>query len=211
MCPGGQRDCVQVFSNGAPSVVSAVVYLAAAGSEQQPVDFSQSPIASLAALACLVALSGCCGDTWSSEVGPVAASSAPRLITTFRQVPAGTNGGVSLPGTLASCVGGFIVGLVYFVTWTGLAYGTMYTPQWPLILVGAIAGLLCSLIDSILGATVQYSGYDREKRRVVNNPGKDVEHISGRPWLDNHAVNLVSSSVTAVVLPWMLWQSGLFR
>ncbi len=30
--------------------------------------------------------------------------------------------------------------------------------QWPIILYGAIAGLFGSLLDSFLGATMQYSG-----------------------------------------------------
>jgi uncharacterized membrane protein len=32
------------------------------------------------------------------------------------------------------------------------------TPQWPLILVGAAGGFIGSLIDSLLGEVLQYSG-----------------------------------------------------
>lgn len=31
-------------------------------------------------------------------------------------------------------------------------------PQWPLLLVATLSGILGSMIDSLLGATVQYSG-----------------------------------------------------
>lgn len=31
-------------------------------------------------------------------------------------------------------------------------------PQWPIIVFGAAAGLLGSIVDSYLGATMQYSG-----------------------------------------------------
>lgn len=31
-------------------------------------------------------------------------------------------------------------------------------PQWPVILIGGAAGLIGSLIDSVLGAVCQYSG-----------------------------------------------------
>lgn len=31
-------------------------------------------------------------------------------------------------------------------------------PQWPIIVTGAFAGLIGSVVDSVLGATMQYSG-----------------------------------------------------
>lgn len=64
----------------------------------------------------LVALGqfGCClGDTLASELG-ILSKSKPILITTFKPVPAGTNGGMSLLGTAVSILGGGIVGLVMF-------------------------------------------------------------------------------------------------
>lgn len=49
------------------------------------------------------------GDTLASELG-ILSGSPPRLVTTFERVPPGTNGAMSLGGTLASIVGGAIVG-----------------------------------------------------------------------------------------------------
>ena len=40
-----------------------------------------------------------------------------------------------------------------------------------------------------------------EKGRVVEHPGKGVKHICGRQILDNHSVNLLSSVITALILP----------
>jgi len=74
---------------------------------------------------------------------------------------AGTNGGVTFLGLVFSLLGGAVVGLgfylsvIYFVDSSVVAAAP---PQWPLILVGAFGGFVGSVIDSILGATLQYSG-----------------------------------------------------
>lgn len=75
-------------------------------------------------------------------------------------------------------------------------------PQWPIILFGGIAGLLGSLIDSILGATVQYSGLD-SNGRIVERPGENIRYISGHRIFDNHSVNLISSILTALIMPFI--------
>ena len=66
-----------------------------------------------------------------------------------------------MPGTLSSLLGGAMVGAAYHASLTLIADVNQLEaspPQWPLILVGGLAGLIGSLVDSILGATVQYSG-----------------------------------------------------
>lgn len=75
-------------------------------------------------------------------------------------------------------------------------------PQWPIIIFGGIAGLLGSIIDSLLGATLQYSGLD-SSGRVVERPGLDTKHISGCQIFDNHSVNLISSILTALIMPFV--------
>jgi uncharacterized membrane protein len=56
-------------------------------------------------------------------LGPVFGKSKHAVhILNWKKVPKGTNGGISLVGTLASCFGGFCVGLAYFLT---LAFSTL--------------------------------------------------------------------------------------
>lgn len=57
----------------------------------------------------------CLGDTLASELG-ILSKSPPILITNFKAVPPGTNGAVSIGGTLASVAGGVIMGATVAVT-----------------------------------------------------------------------------------------------
>ena len=147
----------------------------------------------------------CCGDTWASELGPLS-SDTPRLITSLRPVRKGTNGAVTLPGLCASIVGGMFVGTMFYAA--GIASPTLWIfeqqralalAQWKLIPLGLLAGLFGSVLDSVMGATVQYTGYNRDTDRVTSRPGPSVTHISGLPFLSNNGVNVVSASITCVL------------
>lgn len=71
----------------------------------------------------------------------------------------GTNGGVTVVGLVASLLGGATVGTAYFVSQL-LLVSELHSvaPQWPIVVYAAVAGLLGSLLDSLLGAVMQYSG-----------------------------------------------------
>lgn len=62
-------------------------------------------------------------------------------------------------GLAASFLGGLVVGVAYFVTQL-LVVNDLHLadPQWPVIVYGGVAGLLGSMLDSFLGAHMQYSG-----------------------------------------------------
>ncbi|XP_075351747.1 transmembrane protein 19 isoform X1 [Mycteria americana] len=209
---GGQRNWVQVFCNGGVPTELAVLYMIENGPGEIPIDFSKQYTASWMCLSLLGALACSAGDTWASEIGSVMSKSKPRLITTWEEVPVGTNGAITLVGLLSSLLGGMAVGITYFIT--QLLFVTdleMSAPQWPIIVFGAAAGLLGSIVDSYLGATMQYSGFDQNIGMVVNHQTKDSKHISGKPILDNNAVNLFSSIIVALALPgvaWCFWPRG---
>ena len=119
----------------------------------------------------------------------------------------GTNGGVTLLGLSASLLGGTFLGAVFYLA--AVASPTLFVfeqlhplaiEQWRLIPLGLVAGLTGSLLDSLLGATLQYSGYNERTGRVTSSPGPGVKHIAGLPLLTNNAVNAVSASLTAVLM-----------
>lgn len=103
-------------------------------------------------LAACGALAEAAADTVSSEFGQAFHQQA-RLITTGELVPAGTDGGITLAGTLAGAAAAAIV--------TGVCVATAVIPRnwFGLSVLAAVAGML---FDSFLGALL-------ERRDLLNN------------------------------------------
>ena len=114
-------------------------------------------------------------------------------------------------GLACSLAGGLVVGVAYFVgllIFIGFESTSEAAHQgwWAVVILGGVAGFWGSLLDSLLGATVQYSGYSKRAGHVVHAPlSDDVKHISGWNILDNHAVNLVSTALTAITITTCLY------
>ncbi|XP_013186876.1 transmembrane protein 19 [Amyelois transitella] len=200
---GGQRNWIQVLCNGGMAAQLGLLYLLDVGASERPIDFVKDYRASWLSLGILGVFSCCNGDTWASELGTVISSSEPYLVTSWKKVPKGTNGGISAVGTLFSAIGGFVIGLSYYISvlyFTDSAMWANAPPQWPLIVYGTLAGFIGSLIDSFMGALLQYSGLDKDGK-IVSHSQLSVKHISGRNILDNHSVNLICTVIMGLLTP----------
>lgn len=118
-------------------------------------------------------------DTFSSELG-ILSKSRPRLITSWklRQVPPGTNGGVTLYGIVAGVLGSLIV-----VT-TSMAFipfcppgssisggGWSFRQRQHFTFAMTFWGALGSVLDSFLGGWLQQSVKDIRTGRIVEGEG----------------------------------------
>ena len=56
------------------------------------------------------------------------------------------------------------------------------------------------MVDSYLGALLQYSGVDQRNMKVANDPSTYTLTISGIPVLSNNAVNALSTFLTSVLI-----------
>ncbi|MGA7521429.1 MAG: DUF92 domain-containing protein [Acidobacteriaceae bacterium] len=138
------RTASQVAANlgvaaisGIPEVASHLFFVA-------PEDIGR-----LALAAMLAAMAEATADTVSSELGQVLGGQ-PRLITTFHRVAPGTDGGITVIGTLLGCLAAVIVILI------GAAVFALPTTDALIALAAAIAGLF---FDSFLGAGPERSGW----------------------------------------------------
>lgn len=96
-------------------------------------------------------------DTCASEVGKVYGKRT-FLITTLKPVPKGTEGAVSLEGTLAGIVGSGAIGVI------GWAVGLINIPG---IFLCMMAAFIATNLESVIGATLQ-SRYTWLTNEVVN-------------------------------------------
>jgi uncharacterized protein (TIGR00297 family) len=177
---GGARDAMQVIANGGVFAAGALVS-ALAG----PATAMCAGIIALGALAAATA------DTWATEVGTLFGG-IPRSLLTFRRVPPGTSGAVSVAGCAAMLLG------AAFIAYFSSALGLTLIP--PLVLVAGVVG---ALGDSILGATLQERRWcascERSTERRIHDCGTATARSGGAWWMNNDGVNLIATIVGGAV------------
>jgi uncharacterized protein (TIGR00297 family) len=180
---GGQRDIGQVLANGGIASIFAGLHFF----------FPQASWTWMAFAASLAAVNA---DTWATELG-VLNPSMPRLITSWKPVERGTSGGISVYGTLAAAAGAALIALLAGLVRTS---GTF----WMVAAIASLGGLLGSLFDSLLGATVQaiyrcpHCSKETEKH-PLHTCGTGTLQVRGWSWLNNDMVNLGCALAGAII------------
>eukprot|EP01035_Chromulina_nebulosa_P022643 gene22643-29317_t len=108
---GGQRNWIQVLANSFLATLVALIYYITYG-EDHRINFNNNYERFGSYLWCMYVAHYACAaaDTWG-----ILSTSKPRLITTvfIKEVPHGTNGGMSLLGTISGGLGGAFIGFLF--------------------------------------------------------------------------------------------------
>ncbi len=186
---GHERDARQVIANGGVATAIAALGVVTRG-PLEPLHF---------ALFC-GAIAAVTADTWATEIGRFSRA-APRLITNGRPVARGRSGGITPLGTAGSALGGTLIGALAAL---GVAAGWVTgPPPWTLLAATAVAGLVGSLLDSLLGATIQAAYVEARTGRITERQhdagGNLTTLVRGARWITNDIVNAAASLAGAVV------------
>ncbi|CAO1622274.1 unnamed protein product [Jaminaea pallidilutea] len=216
---GGGRDGWQVLCNGLTGCLAAAVFRYDLWATSTKLDShcTMSTAQQTLKNCLLVALAhfaACMGDTLASELG-ILSSRKPFLLFSARPrvVPPGTNGGISLLGTVCSALGGLWIGFVF--TASLLAFNPACRPQAAtsivprLLILATLSGLGGSMIDSLLGAMLQKTWYNVKTKQVLvgtrrlrrkEDDDDQWQVITGYDVLTNNQVNFISSALTCLVV-----------
>lgn len=168
---GGRRGPENVWGSALTALICA-----AASVQLNPVvgsatDFFGFITYDILILAYVSSLATKLADTFASEIGK-AYGKTTFLITNFERVEPGTEGAISLEGTLAAAAGGAL--LPIYATATGFLHGGLMS-----ILIGTVAAFLATNAESLIGASLQ---------------GK-----KGLEWMTNEVVNFFNTVIGASI------------
>ncbi len=190
---GSRRDAVQVVANGGIAALLALI----AG-------WSESPVLFLAYASTVATVTA---DTWATEIG-AQSRRPPRSILSGQVVTTGTSGAISTLGTLGATAGALLIaglaaiGVAFAWASSGLSPGGV-------LLIVTLAGLAGSLVDSLLGATIQASyrcpACDLPTEQTVHACGAATVLVRGIPTVDNDVVNALASMTGAGIGAAAVW------
>ena len=176
---GSRRDAWQVIANGGVAGLAVLFHILFPGSL-------------LPWMAFVCAFAAANADTWATELGFLN-KTLPRRINSWQKVPAGSSGAVSLAGTLAAAAGAGLIGLTAWLFWPQMLVIGQH--GWKFALVILVAGLFGSLVDSLLGATLQAVYWcpacEKEtEKSQLHTCGTPTTWQRGVRWIGNDLVNM---------------------
>ncbi|MBW6451181.1 MAG: DUF92 domain-containing protein [DPANN group archaeon] len=143
------RETDNVLSNGLVPLMSAIYSI----KNNDPIFF----------LIYLGSISAALADTISSEIGMLSKKD-PIMITTLKKTKSGENGGISILGFIAAITSCTILAIITYI---------LFDINYTIFIAIIISGLIGTIIDSILGATLE------NKNKITNGSVNFITTLFG--------------------------------
>ncbi|HEY0370645.1 MAG TPA: DUF92 domain-containing protein [Thermoanaerobaculia bacterium] len=179
---GGRRGFSHAFSNVGVAAICAIAVSRLSRTDVDPIDWM-----TLAYLMGIAALATATADTTASEIGQLIGRRA-FLPLTLKRVPVGTEGAISVEGTLAGLAGGFVVALASV---RAMHYGLDLDPGWIAIALVTASAFLGSYLESIAGSW--------NRKRIAS---QGVEPVP------NGVLNFFNTAAGALLM-YIAWQTAI--
>jgi uncharacterized protein (TIGR00297 family) len=189
---GNRRDLFQVLANGGMGTLMAILF----GVTRDPAW----------ALGFAVSFASSNADTWAGELG-VLSRKDPVSLLRLRPVPRGVSGGVSAAGSAASLAGAAFIALIFASE--NLSLSLLTGGFLRVAAFVTAAGFLGSLLDSLLGGTLQAQyepaqGSTTRARpalvteRAFSDEGMPNRLTRGLALVNNDVVNFASCAAVTI-------------
>lgn len=141
---GGRRGFSHAFSNVGVAAICAIAVSRIARSA-----FGQTELELLPLFMGIASLATAAADTTASELGQLVGRRA-FLPVTLRRVPVGTEGAISIEGTLLGANAGLVVALISTLAVDRLFFEAIFS--WRIVIVLAVCAFLGSYLESVAGS-----------------------------------------------------------
>lgn len=176
---GKKRKLIQIISNVGVGTLSLIIFKITANNIYLLI-YASVMAESLA-------------DTLASDIGMLS-KKEPINILTLKKGEKGLSGNISILGLTSALIGSILIGVIYFI---GIEKNVIS------LIIIILSGFLGSLIDSILGASIQVK-YKCEKCEKITEKnehcGKKTIYYKGIKWIDNNLTNLLSNGIIFIIL-----------
>lgn len=182
---GDARDFIQVIANGGIALICVLLFQIT-----KDVKFL---------VASAVSFASANSDTWASELGVLSKGKTISIIT-GKSIEKGISGGVSLLGTASAFLGATVIGVSYTISYI-FAWGYDNNIIKILLLI-VLLGFLGSIVDSVLGVTIQGNYIDEASGNVTEkriNGARRNCLISGYRFINNDMVNILSNLIVTAI------------
>jgi len=202
---GKPRDRWQVLANGGIYLIFGLVTYCFEMGLGDIFGFDNNPVIQEKFLVlALASLSASSADTLSSELGQWLGGN-PRFLLSWRKVPKGLSGGVTIAGLFGGVLGALLIAsCVFLISQERFVIAEMKI--WVVFGWIFLLGMVGTLVDSIIGEVFQAKYLTKNGELTDNSEIRSDDKPSmGYSWINNDGVNFISNAIVTVLMYWVIF------